>query len=205
MRKTAGYALMMTLCLLLSACGSGSGAGNRTTDELALDIRADYLSMTGCQARMEVTADYGARVYTYTLDLSYEKAGDTTLTVAAPDEVAGITARITGDTALLEYDGVSLETGPLDTSGLSPVSAPSVLIRAVMEGFIAETDLELVGETECLRMTCRDPETQAGQGMELTLWLDAETHAMVKGEILVDGARVIDCAFSDFTMSKTAQ
>lgn len=191
-------ALMMTLCLLLAACG-GSGAGN-DSDELALEIRGKYLSMSGCTARMELTADYGQRVYQYTLDLSYEREGDTTLTVAAPEEVAGITARLTGETALLEYDGVSLETGPLDESGLSPVSAPAVLLRAAMEGFIAETGLEEVGETQCLRMTCRDPEARPGEGAELTLWFDADGHGLVKGEVLSDGVRVIDCTFTEFSM-----
>ena len=87
MRKRTVCALMMTLCLL-AACGGEAGTGNNT-DELALDIRADYLSMSGCTARMDVTADYGERVYTYTLDLSYQKDGDTTLAVVAPEEVAG--------------------------------------------------------------------------------------------------------------------
>ena len=57
MRKRTVCALMMTLCLL-AACGGEAGTGNNT-DELALDIRADYLSMSGCTARMDVTADYG--------------------------------------------------------------------------------------------------------------------------------------------------
>ena len=116
MRKRTVCALMMTLCLL-AACGGEAGTGNNT-DELALDIRADYLSMSGCTARMDVTADYGERVYTYTLDLSYQKDGDTTLAVVAPEEVAGVTARLSGEETFLEFDGVSLETGPLDDTGL---------------------------------------------------------------------------------------
>lgn len=189
---------MMILCLLLSACGGGD-AGN-DADQLALDIRAEYLAMAGCTARMDLTADYGERVYAYTLDLSYEKEGETTLTVAAPEEVAGVTVRISGEGASLEYDGVSLETGPLDPGGLSPVSAPSFLLRGAIEGFIAETGLEAARETDCLRMTCRDPEAQAGTGTELILWFDAAGHGLVKGEISVDGARVIDCSFTEFEM-----
>lgn len=199
MRKRMGCALMMTLCLLLSACGV-SGDGGNDADELALEIRAEYLAMTGCTAQMELTADYGERVYDYTLDLAYEKDGETTMTVVAPEEVAGVMARISGETTSLEYDGVSLETGPLDLSGLSPVSAPPLLLRGAMEAFIAETGLETIGETQCLRMTCRDPESQAGTGMELTLWFDAASHALSRGEILADGARVIDCSFTEFTL-----
>ena len=63
MRKRTVCALMMTLCLL-AACGGEAGTGNNT-DEFALDIRADYLSMSGCTARMDVTADYGAGTRRY--------------------------------------------------------------------------------------------------------------------------------------------
>lgn len=114
----------------LAACGGEAGTGNNT-DELALDIRADYLSMSGCTARMDVTADYGERVYTYTLDLSYQKDGDTTLAVVAPEEVAGVTARAEREETFLEFDGVSLETGPLDDTGSSPLSAGSGPCSAV--------------------------------------------------------------------------
>lgn len=198
MRKRGICAPMIILCLLLSACGGGD-RGN--TDELALEIRASYIAMTTCNARMDVTADYGQRVYKYTLDFSYEKGGDTTVTVVSPEEAAGVTARITGDSTLLEYDGVSLETGPLDESGLSPISAAPALLRSAAEGFIAESGMEMVGERECLFITCRDPEGRPGQGTEFTLWFDAGTHELVQGEILADGVRIISCTFTEFSMT----
>ena len=197
MRKRAVCAPMMTLCLLLAACGGGNGAGN--TDELALDIRSDYIAMQGCTAKLEITADYGQRVYDYTLALTYEKGGDTTLTVEAPEEVAGITARVSGDKASLEYDGVSLETGPLDTSGLSPVGCAPYLMRCAAEGFIAESGLETVGETEALRCTYRDPDAVPGTGSESSLWFDTAPQAPIQGEILSDGVQIIRCTFSEFT------
>ena len=200
MGKKMGCAWMVVLCLLLSACGGGE-AEAQNADELALAIRTEYLAMEGCTARMEITADYGDRVYGFTLDLSYTREGETTLTVVAPEEVAGVTARLSGEAAYLEYDGVSLETGPLDESGLSPVGAIPVLLRGAREGFIAESALDTVGEQECLRMTCRDPEAPPGEGMELSLWFDAATHGLVRGEILSDGFRVIDCVFTDFVLT----
>ena len=38
-----------------------------------------------------------------------------------------------------------------------------------------------------------------GTGTETVLWFDAATHALTRGEISVDGFRVILCEFSDFT------
>lgn len=198
MHKRALCAPMMTLFLLLAACGGGAGTGN---DQLALDIRADYLEMNGCTAKLDVTADYGQRVYEYTLALTYAREGDTLLTVVAPDIIAGVTARVSKDSAALEYDGVSLETGPLDDQGLSPLSAAPVLLACARESFIAESALETVGETEALKVTYRDPESTPGTGREVSLWFDANTHALLQGEILSDGYQVIRCTFTEFAMT----
>ena len=149
MRMKRLCAPMMTLCLLLAACGGGSGG--RGDEELALDIRAEYLGMAACAATAEITADYGQRVYEFTLDLQYTKGGETVLTVTAPEDIAGVTARLKDGAATLEYDGASLETGELDGQGLSPVSALPALLNAVQTGFIAEVGREDLDETATLR------------------------------------------------------
>jgi len=169
-------------------------------EELALTIRGEYLALESLSASMDVTADYGARVYDFALTAAVS-GEETVLTLTEPEWAAGLTARITGEEGKLEYDGLILETGPLDESGLSPVGAVPFLLRGAREGFIAESALETVGETECLRMTCRDPEALPGTGTELSLWFDAATHGLVRGEILSDGFRVIDCVFTDFVMT----
>ena len=65
MRRTAS-ALMMTLCLLLSGCG---GRSMDKADQLTLDLRGEYLGLERVTAQMEVEADYGSRVYDYTIAL----------------------------------------------------------------------------------------------------------------------------------------
>ena len=117
--RTGMCVLMMILGLSLSACGGAEG-GNRA-EQLALDIRGEYLEMGGCTASLELTADYGQRVYTYGIGLNYAREGETTLTITAPENIAGVTARILEGETALEYDGMRVETGPLDDSGMSPV------------------------------------------------------------------------------------
>ena len=132
--RTEMCVLMMILGLSLSACGGAEG-GNRA-EQLALDIRGEYLEMGGCTASLELTADYGQRVYTYGIGLNYAREGETTLTITAPENIAGVTARILEGETALEYDGMRVETGPLDDSGMSPVDAVPVLMDYVQEGFI---------------------------------------------------------------------
>ncbi len=183
---------MMTL--LLAGCGK---AGGNEAEELALTIRGEYLAMDACAARAAVTADYGQRVYEYEMAVSVN-GEETTLALSAPETVAGLTARLTGEENLLEFDGVSVETGPLDGDGLTPVSAVPALLEAARSGYITACALEEDGTV--LRVDCGDPAGSPGTGTETVLWFDAVTHALVKGEVSVDGFRAILCEFSEFTM-----
>ena len=192
MRKRLICVLMMTL--FLTGCGGGGG---KEAEELALSIRGEYLAMESCAIQASVTADYGQRVYQYELAAAVS-GEETVLTLSAPETVAGLTARLAGEESQLEFDGLSVETGPLDGDGLTPVSAVPALLEAARSGYITACGLE--GEGTVLRVDCGDPTGSPGSGVEYALWFDASTHTLTKGEISVDGFRVILCEFSQFTM-----
>ena len=118
MRKRLLCVLMTAL--LLAGCGK---AGVNKAEELALTIRGEYLAMEQCAARASVTADYGQRVYAYEMSAAVN-GEETVLTLSVPETVAGLTARLAGAENRLEFDGVSVETGPLDPPA-SPPSPPS--------------------------------------------------------------------------------
>ena len=181
---------MMTA--LLAGCGR---AGGSEAEELALTIRGEFLAMDSCAAQVSVTADYGQRVYKYEMAVSVTEE-ETVLTLSAPETAAGLTARLTGEENLLEFDGVSVETGPLDENGLTPVSAVPALLEAARSGYITTCALEEDGAV--LRVDCGDPAGSPGTGTETALWFDAASHALMRGEVSVDGFRVILCEFSEF-------
>ena len=174
---------MIGLLCLLGGCGGG---GEPSADELALQIRGEYLSMEGFTARVELEADYGERVYAYAMDTSYAREEGLTLTLTAPEEVAGITAHVQEGETFLEYDGVRVETGPLNEAGLSPMDALPALLAAVQEGYLAECSFLTVGETETLHLTARDPEGEPGVGTEVQLWLDpgSSTSGVISFEVV---------------------
>lgn len=191
MRRLLFCVLMTTT--LLAGCGK---TGGNEAEELALTIRGEYLAMDACAAQAAVTADYGQRVYQYEMAVAVD-GKETALTLSAPETVAGLTARITEKDSLLEFDGVSVETGPLDENGLTPVSAVPTLLEAAKSGYITACALEEDGSL--LRVDCGDPTGSPGTGTETVLWFDASTHALVRGEVSVDGFRAILCEFSEFT------
>lgn len=191
-------ALMMIL-IPLTGCGGGEQGGRNSADELALNIRAEFLSMTSCSATVDLIADYGQRVYEYTLAVSWTKDGETVLTVIAPEKIAGITARIKNGSTILEYEGASLETGMVAADGLSPMEAIPAILDYIMTGFIAECGFEEGNEGNQLWICCRDPENPPGVGTEAAFWFDSQTHSLKRAEVMSDGYSVIQCVFREFT------
>ena len=168
-----------TLCiplipLVLFLCLSGC-QGSVQENNLALALRADFLAMDGCSVTMVITA---------------------------PQEVAGITATIAEGQTYLTFDGVQLETGPLNEEGLSPLDALPAFLTAMQSGYMAETGSELLGETETLRICCREPEREPGQGIETILWFDQATKDLLQGELRSEGTTVVRCVFSSFALTQ---
>jgi len=191
-RKRLICAQMIGL-LLLSSCAGGGGISE--AEELALTIRGEYLEMTQWSGKAAITADYGRRVYQYELTAGGTRE-ETVLVLTAPETVSGITARLTQEEGFLEYDGLSVETGALDEEGLTPVSSIPVLLEAAQSGYMTACLLE--EEDTVLRMECGDPEGAADTGRVVTLWFDASTHALLRGEVSVDGFRAILCQWTEF-------
>ncbi|MCD7947706.1 MAG: hypothetical protein LUG13_05340 [Oscillospiraceae bacterium] len=196
MRWVRLAAPMIILAMLLGGCGLQGGG---QAEELVAQIQKDYREMDACTAELTVTADYGQRVYEYTLQASYEKEKETTLTVTQPENIAGVTAHIRDGETALEYDGAYLETGALSETGLSPIDAFPALLSAAREGYIAHYNMETLSGAQALRVLYRNPEAEEGTGQEETLWYDPDTGVMLRGEIALDGYTVIQCDFTAFS------
>ena len=163
------------IALLLAGCGRLEVS---EAEQLALEIRGEYLELERCSASLEITADYGQRVYQFEMEAQVQ-GEDAALTLTAPETVAGLTARWAGEAGTLEYDGVAVETGSLDPEGLDPVSAFPVLLEAARSGYMAACALEEDGAV--LRVDCGDPAGTPGQGTETTLWFDCGRPAPCSG------------------------
>lgn len=191
MKKQLLFLPMMLL--LLTGCGGGQ-KGKTGAEALAVEIRGEYMAMTGYSLQAQVNADYGQRVYDFTLSVTND-GEETAVVIREPEMLSGVTARIHGEEGTLEYDDLSLETGFLDGESLSPVSALPTLMEAARTQYIDRCTLA----DGVLEVHCADPEQDSGTGQEVTLWFDAQTHALTGGEISQDGRRVIACKITEFT------
>lgn len=197
MRKGLLCLLLVGLCLLPGCRGEADGGA----EKLALDIRAGLIAMTGLTGRAEVTADYGERAYSFTLDIAYDSTEGGILTVVEPELIAGLTARVQSGAVSIEYDGASLETGQLSGSGASPIEALPLILQQARSGYLAESVFETVDETETLRVTYTDAPAQAGAGTQVIVWFDKASCVPLKAEIYSDGNRVIACTFGGIEMT----
>ena len=194
MRKLLSCVLMMTL--LLSGC---KGSGDNTPEAAALALRDTYGNLAGWSSVADITAEVGDKVFDFTLDVNWQKEGETVLTITAPELLAGITARIADGETVLEYDGAGLSLGLLDGRGLTAVSAIPWVMEQIAVGYMAKCAWG--GENkELLEITFRDPEAGANRGAEFRVTFGRETLALNGAEVSVDGASVLTIVFHNFTM-----
>lgn len=184
--------LPMILVLLLVSCGRIPISG---AEQQALQARGNYLEMSGWSARAHITADYGQRVYAFDISAIGDEQ-EIVQVLTQPETVAGMVSRTGPDGTFLEYDGVQVCTGPLADGKTVPMQALPKLLRAMRSGYIRTCE----EEDGLLHIRCGDPEQEPGRGEEISLWVDGQSFALVRGEIFLDGFCAIRCDVSDFTM-----
>ena len=166
---------MMTLCLLLAACG---GTGGET--EGAAEARMPYRNMAGCVMEAEVSCTQDGAVWEATLRCDYVPEGETTVEVLSPETIAGA----------------------LSSQDISPMACLPQLMSALRDGWLLEENQEDWGETPCVRLTVDQTGAQDGKILS-TLWLRQEDSVPLRGEIAVDGEIILTADFTSFSFYDT--
>lgn len=202
MRKQ--LAVLLIPLLLLAGCqgeaGVLPGAGELTAEEEARQVRGSFLAAGSCSGTAEVTADYGLRVYEFTLDFTWQREGDTVLTLTAPEELAGLTAKVSQGQTRLEFDGISLDTGAITGEGLTPMELVPALMEWAQTGFMDQCVYETLDDTPVLRVQFRDPDVQPGSGTECAAWFSRADHALLRAELYWNGELALSGNFLNFTL-----
>ena len=112
--------LAAALCLLLCGCGKKDAAE-------AQAVQQRYAALTGAVAEAEIVSHPEGETRSFTVRCTCDRTKDTaTTTVMAPEELAGLSATVTGEKLLIQYDGPALAAGNsvvLKPSEKSPLSA----------------------------------------------------------------------------------
>lgn len=181
--------LPLVLALSLTGCAADSGGPTQQ----ALDFRTALMEAGGCAFTADLTADVGGRVYQFTLDCQAAVGGPATLTVTAPDTIAGITAQVDESGAQLTFDGTALSLGTLADGKTAPLLAAWLLPNAWTGDYIdcagSDGDLERVTYLH----------GYGDEALTIDAWLDGD-NTPVRCEISHDGVRCLTAEISGFTM-----
>ena len=184
MKKSA--AVLITIILLLTGCSNAQKQIDR-----AVDLRSKLLTGNGCTFIAEITADYGDKLHVFALKCQSDSRGDLAFTVEAPESIAGITGTVSQKSSKLTFDNTALDFPLLADDQVTPVSAPWILMKTLLGGYITSAGQE----GELLRLTIDDSYEE--EALRVDVWLDGENRP-VQADILYDGRRILSLTIKDF-------
>ena len=184
--------LLLALCLTLLLCGCGRGEEEEVR---ALQQRYDALQQATMGSEITCHFDGGSR--SFTVVTTCEAQGATT-TITAPEELAGISATVTGEELLLRYEGAALSAGV--PAVLSPAACVPYLLRSVAQGYLLDYGGETIDGMDCLRAAF-DTTAPDGSKILCTVWFERETGVPCYTEFSTDGVVVLTIRTLSFDMT----
>ena len=131
MKKMILWLLLAAVCL----CGCGRKTASQTDA-----LRQRYRDMQAAHMEAEITCHLETENRTFTVSCDWTPTGTGT-TVTAPEDLAGLTASVSGEDLTVSYDGAALSAGSL--RDVAPANCLPWLLHAVAEGYLAEAGREL--------------------------------------------------------------
>ena len=187
--------IRLLLPLLLCALALTACAPDRKPVQDALDFRSELGAAEKCSFTAEVTADCEGRVYRFAMDCSYEpKTGAAALTVTAPETIAGVAARMEGETGALTFDGASLELGRSAGGRVSPMELPRLLGGAWTQAYIDAESPEGDGFLATYRSVY-------GEGELVVDTVFSADRTPLRCELSADGEKALSAEIKNFTLS----
>lgn len=184
------FALTIALCLTLCSC-SGEKAAPK---DMVQEFKNEFFTAQEITIHMDITADYGERVYDYRLKYTGDiSAGE--IEVISPEEIAGLKVSLSPDGTALIYDGAELNTGAITPDGLSPVETVPLMLSAWRDGYAAESFNETIFDTETVSAL-----VNISDDVSLKTWFDKATGLPLFAEISSAGYTVISCKFGDIVI-----
>ena len=174
---------LLICCLTLTAC-SRSRSEEAVRDFSVRLNETETLSFTA-----GVRAEYAKKTARFTLRYEEDETGGR-VTVLAPELIQGISAHVSPGSTTLEYDTVVLDTGSLDSLGLSPLSSLPAAVRAMRLGHI-----DSVWEEDGRRVAQFEPDDQ----LRCTVWFEKDGMRPVRAELMTDGRVTVYLEFRDWS------
>ena len=176
---------ILCLAVILSGC-----SGNNDELDKAMTLRAKMIAAE-ISFDAKVTADYGDKSYTFTLECKADTQGDMTFAVKDPASIAGIQGKISVTGGKLIFDDTALAFELMADGQISPISAPWLLIKTLRSGYLTSC----CREGELLRLSIDD--SYEDDALHLDIWL-AGDDTPTTAEIYWQGRRLLTVQVENF-------
>ena len=158
--------------------------------DYALALRNKVLDSNGCSFRAVVTADYGEKVYKFSMDCTTDKEGNLTFLVKDPATIAGISGKISQKGGAVTFDDKVLAFQTIADGQVTPVTAPWLLIKTLRSGYIKGC----TQEKSNFLISIDDSYAENDLRLNITVEEDLPTF----GEIFWKGRRVMTVLIDNF-------
>lgn len=177
---------LFLLAVVLSGCGKGVSEVER-----GMALRSKLLQAGSCSFEAKITADYGDKLHTFSLECRGGNNGDLSFSVIQPETISGITGTVTEEHGALTFDDKVLYFDKLAEGQISPVTAPWIFLRTLRGGNLTSSCME----DGLLRMSLDD--SYEDDALHVDIWLDPQD-CPVRAEIVYDGYRILSVEVSKF-------
>ena len=154
-------------------------------------LRSQLLSARECTFDAEITADYGDKICSFSMNCIGNSDGSLLFTVTAPETIAGITGSVSEEGGKLTFDDTVLQFPLLADDQLSPVSAPWIFYHTLRNGYLTSAGME-DGQ---LRLSIDD--SFRDDALHLDIWLN-EADIPIRSEILHENTRILTLTVENF-------
>lgn len=178
---------LLCVVFLFGGCRKANGPLDN-----AINLRNKILESNGCSFRATVTADYGKKLYVFSMDCTADKNGKVNFSVTKPETIAGITGNISSAGGFLTFDDKVLAFPTLADGEITPVAAPWLFLKTLRSGYMRgctagegsyQIEIDDTYEDDAIRMN-----------------IHIENDLPISGEIFWEGRRVITIAVENFTL-----
>lgn len=185
MKKRAIAAICV---FLLTGCNADSET------ERAMALRSELLKAPSSGFQTELTADYGDKSYSFSMDCRFDQMGNMAFQVSAPESIAGIRGSVEGTAGALVFEETVLHFEPIADKLPSPAAAPWILMNTLRSGRICS----VCQEEEFLLLSMDDSYEE--NALRLDIRLNRE-NVPVYGEILWNNRKIMSMHVSNFVFS----
>ncbi len=180
----------VAVALLIAFLLCGCKQAGKPLDN-AISLRNKILESNGCSFMATVTADYGEKLYVFSMDCTCDKEGNLIFSVTKPDSIAGITGKISALGGALTFDDKVLAFQTIADGQITPVTAPWLFIKTLRSGYMNGCTEDREGYWISVDDSYHED--------ALRLNIFVENNSPVSSEVFWEGRRVISIAVEHFT------